>query len=199
MRVGASLFLGFLGLLFGSAACAQQGAYTLPASLDRLVTQSDQIIRGHVVSAVVEPHPQFPNLRTVVVTIRVDRTLKGAAESTVTFRQFLWDARDIANAGGYGKTEEYLLFLNPVSKYGLTSPVGLEQGRFRVRRDAKGNVSAMNGHGNVGLFTNVSAKLAVPRISVSSGAQAMLQSPRGGAAPLAALEETIQALETAKP
>ena len=103
------------------------------------------ILRGHVVSAVIEPHPKYSNLKTVVVTISVQRVLKGEAADTYTFRQFVWDARDAADMAGYRKAGELLLFLNPVSAYGLTSPVGLDQGRFRVVRDAKGKAFAVNG------------------------------------------------------
>src|SRR6267142_101730 len=132
-------------LLVCPVAHAQSGAHTVPVDLDTLVHSAHTIVRGQVVSAVVEPHPQFANLQTVVVTLSVSKVLKGDAGATFTFRQFVWEPQDVETAAGYRKSPELLLFLNPNSPYGLTSPVGLEQGRFRVERDAKGNAFASNG------------------------------------------------------
>ena len=180
-----------------SAVCAQRGAYTAPTDLDQMVGQAETILRGHVLSAKVEAHPQFSDLQTVVVTLKVDRVLKGAASSTYTFRQYIWDFRDSSDAAGYRRAEEVLLFLNPNSPYGLTSPVGMEQGRFRILRDAAGNASALNGHGNAGLFNGVTAKTTARNLALSTEARGMLGRTTGRV-PLAALEETIQALAGAQ-
>ncbi len=58
-------------------------------------------------------------------------------------------ADDVA---GYRKGQELLLLMNGSSRYGLTSPVGLEQGRFRIQRDRSGREVATNGAGNLRLF-----------------------------------------------
>jgi len=42
-----------------------------------------------------------------------------------------------------------LLLLGPTSPYGLTNTVGLEQGRFRILRDKKGEATAVNGRNNI--------------------------------------------------
>jgi hypothetical protein len=158
-----------------------------------MAQQAQTIVRGHVASARIEPHPQFPHLRTVVVTLNTGRVLKGTAEATYTFRQFIWDARDAADAAGYRKADELLLFLNPVSQYGLTSPVGSEQGRFRIERDAQGNARARNGRGNAGLFNQVAGKANARGIALSPRAQSMMTQPAGRAT-LESLEDAIQAL-----
>lgn len=180
-------------LLVGTAVQAQRGAYTVSSDLDQMVQRAGTILRGHVITAKVEPHPQFPNLETVVVTLKVDRILKGEAGSTYTFRQYIWDARDIADAAGYRKADELLLFLNPVSQYDLTSPVGLEQGRFRIERDSTGNRYAVNGHGNAGLFEHVASKAIARGIALSLQAQNMMRR-EAGRVPLATFEEAVQAL-----
>jgi hypothetical protein len=185
----ALLFLA----LFANTALAQRGAQTAPAPLDQLVESSATILRGHVISAVVEPHPQFANLQTVLVTISVGKVLKGEAPTTYTFRQFIWDPRDVADSAGYRKAGELLLFLNPVSEYGLTSPVGLEQGRFRVTRDAKGRALAVNGRANFGLFDQVSTKASGRGVIVSRQAEVMMTKPAGPVS-LETLEETVAAL-----
>lgn len=122
--------------------------------------------------------------------MQVSRVLKGESAKTYTFRQFVWDERDLGSGAGYQKAGEVLLFLNPVSQYGLTSPVGLEQGRFRVTRDAKGNGFAANGRANIGLFQNVPANASEHGVALSRAAQTMMQKS-AGQAPLDALEDTI--------
>jgi hypothetical protein len=145
----------------------------------------------------VEPHPQFSNLQTVVVTMSVDRQFKGEAAGTITFRQFVIDPRELPTSLDYRPSDELLLFLNPVSPYGLTSPVGLEQGRFRISRDAKGIAYAVNGRGNVGLFDQVADKAASRGVVFSKRAAAMLSKP-AGKIPLSAMEDTISALTGAQ-
>ena len=169
---------------------AQQGAQTAQANLTQLVQRADTIVRGFVVSSHVEPHPQFSNLQTVVVTISVTKVMKGQAGSTYTFRQFIWDDRDIGDGGGYRKAGEVLLLLNPASQYGLTSPVGLDQGRFRVVRNAKGQAFAVNGRENLGLFQGVPSGASEHGVRLSRDAQTMMAKARG-LAPLAALEDSI--------
>jgi hypothetical protein len=183
----------FLGLSFPTLAQAQQGARTAPANLNQLVQGAHTILRGFVVSARVEPHPQFSNLQTVIVTVQVSRVLKGEAVSTYTFRQFVWNEGDLGNAAGYQKAGELLLFLNPVSQYGLTSTVGLDQGRFRVIRDAKGKGTAVNGRSNIGLFQGVPANASKHGVTLSRAAQTMMQKS-AGQAPLDALEDTVLSL-----
>jgi len=166
-------------LLVCPVAHAQSGAHTVPVDLDTLVHSAHTIVRGQVVSARVEPHPQFSNLQTVVVTLSVTKVLKGEAVPTTTFRQFLWDARDLPDFAGYKGAGELLLFLNPISPYGLTSPVGLEQGRFRILRDAKGNRYVLNGRGNLGLFDHVADKASSRGLILSKTVREMIAKPAG--------------------
>lgn len=193
VRFVAPVCLFLLALFPTTLAFGQSGAYTAPANLDQLVQQARMIVRGRVTSARVEPHPQFSNLQTVVVTLAITKVLKGEAASTFTFREYLLDARDAHVFTGYKSSGELLLFLNPVSPYGLTSPVGLEQGRFRILRDAKGNRYAVNGRGNVGLFDQVASKVGSRGAVLSKPAREMMSKP-AGQAPLDAFEDAIQAL-----
>lgn len=135
-----------------TTAVAQRGALTLPRNLDELTDRASDIVRGTVVDARVEKHPELDNLHTIVVTLSVRETLKGDARGTYTFRQYIWDIRDRQDAAGYRKGQDLLLLMNAPSRYGLSSPVGLEQGRFRIQRDRAGREVAMNGTGNLRLF-----------------------------------------------
>ena len=141
---------------------AQRGALTLPRNLDELTDRAQDIVRGTVTDARIERHPELSNLDTIVVTLRLKETLKGDAQSTYTFRQYIWDLRDRQDAAGYRKGQHLLLLMNAPSRYGLTSPVGLEQGRFRIQRDRAGREVALNGAGNSRLFERLRQPSAKP-------------------------------------
>ena len=193
LRRGVVTLSLIISLYFVPPAFSQGGASTAQADLDQLVQNAQNIVRGRVISAMIEPHPQFPNLKTVVITLSVTSVLKGSAGSTLTFRQFQWDSRDASSMAGYKSAGEVLLFLNPVSQYGLTSTVGLEQGRFRVLLDDKGNRYVVNGRGNLGLFSEVPAKAATRGIVFSKPVQAMLVNSKEKAS-LEAFEEAVRTL-----
>ncbi|HXE91322.1 MAG TPA: hypothetical protein VNK82_10205 [Terriglobales bacterium] len=180
-KTGRGILTGWwvLVCLAGTAA-AQRGAITLPRNLDELTRRSAVIVRGRVASARVEKHPQLTNLNTIVVTLHVTQTLKGKAGSRYTFRQYIWDFRDRQDAAGYRKGQELLLLMNPVSQYGLTSPAGMEQGRFRIFRDRSGREVAVNGFGNHGLFRDLETQLVKKGVKLSPRMASLVrQQPRG--------------------
>ncbi len=195
---GWSICLLLIVCAFSLDLCAQRGALTAARSLDELTQEADLIVHGNVRSIRVEPHPQFTNLMTVVVSLDVQDTLKGAARKTVQFRQYVWDIRDQRDAVGYKKGQELLLLLGPVSKYGLSSPVGLEQGRFRILRDASGTATAVNGRGNVGLLAQTEAHAQARGIKLSARQTTFVRRPQPGPLPLSDLKDTIRTLARAQ-
>jgi len=187
--VGALLLLTTTGLL------AQRGALTIPLTVDQLVDQADRIVEGSIVSAKIEPHPQYPNLNTAVITVNVKKTLKGTAEGLHTYRQYLWNIRDLQDGAGYQKGSNVLLMLNQTSAIGLTSPVGLTQGRFRILT-VQGEQVAINGHGNYNLFTDTAAKLQRKGVTLDARLAQVVatQEEVGGPVELEAFESLISAL-----
>lgn len=190
-----TVFLTFLGLLFISPLYAQRGALTLSRNLNELVAQSDRIVKGRVILARVERHPTLKNLHTVVVTLRVEETLKGKAGETLTFRQFIWDIRDRYDAAGYHKGQYVLLLLNSPTRYGLVSTAGLNQGRFRIVRNRDGNNIALNGYGNSGLFRDIESVLVDRGIHLDPVSLQNLKGHRSGPVDLSLLETLIRKLE----
>jgi hypothetical protein len=166
----------------------------LPQNLAELVQRSETIVMGHVISARAEKHPQFENLNTIVVTLRVSENWKGAAASTFRFRQYVWDIRDRYNALGYQKGEEVLLLLVKPSRYGLSSPAGLQQGRFRIVRDREGKRYAVNGFQNRGLFKGIETQTRLLGIDLSSGPARLVNTHKGGPVVLAEFETLIRQL-----
>jgi hypothetical protein len=151
-RILKHFLLAVVACLATAPVAAQRGAITVPRNLDELTDRAQDIIRGTVTDARVEKHPELDNLHTIVITLRVRETLKGQTRESYTFRQYIWDLRDRSDVAGYRKGQELLLLMNGSSRYGLTSPVGLEQGRFRIQRDRSGREIATNGAGNARLF-----------------------------------------------
>ena len=177
-------------------ALAQRGAITAHRNLAELTEAAANIIDGMVLSARAEPHPTLSNLQTIVVTIRVARTLKGNASRTFQFRQLIWDVRDRAELAGYRRGEHLLLFMNRPSGYGLSSPVGLEQGRFRIMRNAAGEMVAINGQMNASLLAGIGPRLRATQMPAR--VTALLQSHRQGAIPVDDLAQLVGQLERAK-
>src|SRR5713226_5233443 len=171
-------FLAAVALVFllGLPVAAQRGAIVLPQNLAELVDQSAVIVRGQVIGARVEPHPE----------------LKGLSGATFTFRQFIWDMRDRFDAAGYRKGDYLLLLMIPPSAYGLSSPAGLEQGRFRVVRDAAGKLAAVNGHGNADLFHELAPALKTRGVKLSPRLAGLVAQPQAGAIALDDLRELIR-------
>ena len=140
-------------------AQGQRGALTVPRNIAELTQQSERIVRGRVMSSSVERHPELKNLWTVVTTLRVEETLKGAPAETLTIRQFIWDVRDHMDGAVFRKGQHVLLLLNKPTQYGLVSTAGIDQGRFLIRRNAQGEEEAVNGAGNAGLLRDLSPEL----------------------------------------
>ena len=166
-RLLSPIVTALFACLAAQPACAQRGALTVPRNLDQLVDRAADIVRGTIVSAHVEKHPTLRNLDTVVVTLKVHETLKGSARGTYTFRQYIWDVRDNYDAAGYLKGQHVLLMLLAPSRYGLTSPAGLDQGRFRITRDQSGREIATNGQGNSRLFDGLQAEASKEGVVLS--------------------------------
>ena len=192
-RFAKALLLTLI-VLFTLPSFAQHSSLAAQRPLDVLADRAETIVRGHIVGAHMEPHPQLKNLMTVAVTIQVDSVLKGSAGKTLTFRQYVWDVRDRYNTNGYLKGQEMLLLLNPVSEYGLTSPAGMEQGRFRIVRTSDGNATAINGMNNAGLFNGVAQAAAQKGVTLSVRAKTMVQQTANGPVALADLEDAIRSL-----
>jgi len=177
-----------------SPAFAQRGAMTVPRNLEQMVSKSADIVRGSVLSARVEKHPELDNLDTLVVKLKLNETIKGSARGTYVFRQYIWDMRDRKDAAGYHKGQEYILLMNAPSRYGLTSPAGMEQGRFRVVRDNSGRELAVNGRANAFLMRGVAGELAKSGAVLSKDSSALVVKHQKGPIPVNDLVRLIREL-----
>jgi hypothetical protein len=188
-------------LILASSASAQSNAITLPRNLGELVSESHVVTQGWVTGVTLEPHDQLKNLMTVVITLEVEETLKGENLKTLTFRQAVIDKRDQQQYMGYRTGQHLLLMLISPSRFGLTSPAGLEQGRFHIEPLGAGKLGATNGFGNAGLFRGLNSQFQAKGLQVTSEVHEMITKPATGPVSLEHLKSlirTIAATDSAK-
>ena len=178
-RIGISIALLFC-VISSAFDCAQEGAIVRPENLAQMTDEAAMILRGKVLSVRLEPHPQLTNLQTLLVTLEVDQVLKGQPAQTFTFRQYTWGFHAGVRESGYARGQDLLLLMTKPSEYGLSSTVGLEQGRFQIVRDSQGRLVAVNGHGNAGLLSNMSADAQKRGIALSRSVSSLVAQQSSG-------------------
>jgi hypothetical protein len=98
--------------------------------LREIATQAGYIFSGTVVSVQRTASRQPNAVETVNITFRVEEGVRGARSGQlVTIREWaaLWN-----NGERYQVGEHVVLLLHPLSKVGLTSPVGGALGKFNL-------------------------------------------------------------------
>ena len=81
--------------------------------------------------------------------------MRGPEGKTYTFREIKLGFIPKERKSRYAVGQQLLLFLPSPSQYGLSSPIGQEQGRFHIARNATGKWMVANEYNNAGLFLNV--------------------------------------------
>ena len=179
------------------APTLQAQVLTLPVNLTYLAQRADVIVQGSVVDVRYENHPEFPNIPTVRVTLEVENMLRGPSVRTYTYRELLLGIKSRNDKQGYRIGQKLMLFLPTPSRYGLSSPVGIEQGRFHITRLPSGEETIMNETGNSGLFRDVENAAFTSGIRLSEK-HACLAATKQGPVSLDTFEALVQTL-TAMP
>jgi hypothetical protein len=193
-RAFAILTFCIFTLSWGYSSCAQGNAITLPRNLGELVFESETIVQGWVTSVTLEQHTQLKNLTTVVVTMRVEDILKGNSADSYTFRQAVIGRKDFREKLGYRSGQHLLLLLYKTSQFGLASPVGMQQGQFRIESANNGKLIATNEFGNAGLFRGLGSQLKTKSLRIEPEVLSMISNPLGGPVPLEHLKSLIRKL-----
>jgi hypothetical protein len=108
-----------------------------PLQLDEIIDASVLAFEGTCIGTESRRDPQTGWIVTLT-TFTVDDVLKGAAGSTLTIKQIGGeDAREGVRQVVHGipqfkPGESYVVFMPQASASGLSSPIGLEQGRYFV-------------------------------------------------------------------
>lgn len=137
------------------------------ANLAYLTRRAGVIVQGRVVNVRYEPLPGYSHIPTVRVTLQVQQMLRGPAGGDYTFRQMLPPLRAQASKYKYAVGQDLMLFLPTPSRYGLSSPLGHEQGTFRIRRDPQGHAFIANELNNARLFRGVQRDAAEQGMTLS--------------------------------
>lgn len=130
-----------------------------PLNLEELSARAGMIFSGRCTGV---ENRWDDRLRTNVstVTFQVERWIKGRRAGPAIIRTVGEAANSNASHDGpvpeFQPGEEVILFLYKESLSGMTSPVGLGQGKFVVFADKNGRRLAMNGQGNSFLFRGLS-------------------------------------------
>ena len=134
-----------------------------PANLEELTSFADRIFSGRIIEVRQSRDPELDRLVTIV-TVRVEWAVKGKVGRTVTFKQLagpdlgLGRGRGVVGMPTYRQGEKVFLFLAKEGSSGLTTTLGLGQGKFIILEDRKGGGMAVNGTANRYLFKNLSAE-----------------------------------------
>ena len=132
-----------LAASFLVASSIASGASVRPLGLDDLVDTSALALQGTCVGNRVE-REEATGFVVTYTTFVVKDVLKGQAATTHVIKQV--GGRLPSGEGGYrvdgvptfAVGEEYVVFLAGVSSAGFSSPIGLAQGKFTVRKDVAG-------------------------------------------------------------
>lgn len=124
-------------------------------NLFEMVELSDRVFEGRCLSAETKVE-ESTRLPIVEYTFEVRQAIKGVqAGQKIVFRQVGSMRGGIAGIPHYRKGQELLLFLHADSKLGLTSPVGLAQGTFRLEKTSDKGVGVINPFRNRNLGRNL--------------------------------------------
>ena len=166
-----------------------------PVNLAYLSQRADVIVQGQIKSVIHKPLPGYPNIPMVEVTLNVERSLRGLPGQTYTFREVYLGLRSNDGKQTYRTGQRLLLFLPSPSQYGLSSPIGIGQGRFHLAADAAGRAKLANEHGNAGLFRDVERD-AVRAGKQLTPDQRKLVSTKRGPVPLEEFVSLVRSLTT---
>jgi hypothetical protein len=88
-------------------------------------------------------------------------------------------AHQLMESPSYIVGQKYLIFLHAENAWGLTAPVGLLQGTFRLHSDENGETTAINGIDNLGLFEDMTTSAEPSAMRLALNARKMLRQGKG--------------------
>lgn len=195
-----------LALLMAAAAPLASATQLVPQNLTQLIAKADVIVMGRVTTVKDGISPEGLPFTEVTLqlsgsakkdlTAKGRPTPKGPATADYSFRQYgllkprkMPDGRYLLPARIEGMPtwtvgEQVISFMNrPASLTGLTTPVGLTQGKLTIN-----GTRAANSFNNMGLFDNVEVRAGLLR----SDEAAMLKQRGGGGVEVAVLQRLVQ-------
>jgi hypothetical protein len=164
-----------------------------PVNLPEMVELADRVFRGKCLSAVKEESTLGAGLTVRQYRFLVIEGLKGVSDGDeVVFRQIRGVGyASIAGVPEYHKGEEVLLFLAPNSRLGLTSPIGMIQGKFSRQGGEQGETSFVNGVNN----QNLAYQMDRPEVRSDGLSPGQIGTLRdGGPIPMSVFRQMIETI-----
>ncbi|MEJ2246995.1 MAG: hypothetical protein P8Y80_13105 [Acidobacteriota bacterium] len=169
---------------------------TLPVNVSYLSRRADIIVQGRVVDVRYENLPGYANIPTVEVSLEVENMLRGPEGHTYTFREVLIGLKAREGKNTYHVGERILVFLPSPSRYGLSSPIGIEQGRFHIARSPEGEEIVVNEIDNAGLFKNMDTASYMSAMQLSQNRMKNMQTAGRGPVRLDGFVALVKSLMT---
>lgn len=165
-KIRVLFFIFFCALALNGGAAATS---VLPLGLERLHGDAKLIFLGECLSNSVELDHQSARVVTYT-TFEVLETYKGKLEHTHTIKQIGGNLPGDLNVHIPGVPQfevgkRYVIFLPPASKLGFSSPVGLQQGMFRMKTDDTGTQIVSNGRDVGDLMENMAQSRMPSRVA----------------------------------
>jgi hypothetical protein len=132
MRMTMMKHYGVAFLMVLALSSHSKSMTVLPMNLDQMAQDSGKIIHGRVVAVREEIHETL-RIPVSIISLQTEECLKGDATGQVQFRQVKGMGLPV-----YRQGDEIVIFLYPESKVGVTSPVGGDQGLFKVMATKEG-------------------------------------------------------------
>ena len=160
-KIRTAFFALFCALALSASAYA---ATVLPLGLERLHGDAKLIFLGECLTNSVQLDQQSGRVVTYT-TFEVLETYKGNLGRSHTIKQIGGNLPEaglsvkIPGVPQFEAGKRYVVFLPPASDLGFSSPVGLNQGMFTLKTDARGVQTASNGRDVGELMENIPNKM----------------------------------------
>lgn len=129
-----------------------------PLSLDKITSSAEYVFEGRCIDAKTGKD-EVTGMIVTWYTFEVISPVKGKLDKTFTFKQLGGDGESRSLSvpiTKYEKGEHMILFLYPKSEIGLTSSVGMNQGKFSINKIEGTDVQYVsNGMNGMTLFANM--------------------------------------------
>ena len=148
-----------------ACACLVSATTIIPVSIERLTSESSEVVEARALSAWSQWNPQHSHIYTYT-RFQVQRSLKGRVLGVVVVRQIGGSAEGytqrVAGVRHWRMGEQAVLFLRPSENADSTYEVtGLMQGNFLVSQDSTGASTVSNGVTGVTSFDPSSHQTAL--------------------------------------
>ena len=150
---------------------------TVRMNLERLVQDAGVIIRGTVTKVESRQDKQTGHIATFV-TLRVADNFYGATGEEVTFKVYAGRSGKLklADMPRFEVGEESYSFWASPSRIGFSSPIGMQQGKFSLKREpATGKTLVSNGLANSNLFVGMKNRTALAKASWTEVAEPSIE------------------------